>query len=162
MKRIYWNEPVGTDKVVFMVTDKSVDDLKAAGIIPNDSKVLVKDATELKAEEYAKHAHIDKCLFDNPDNPTDIVFDLDLLKSYYVDYYKTIRANAFKLLDNLQLRAFISKKEDVLQEIEIDKQKLRDMPDNLDFSNANTAIEVSRVYPESLMVDYEQKYKSRI
>jgi len=163
-KNIYWNQPVGSDKIVFMVTEKSLDQIKAEGIIPNEAAVLIKDhkeAHEMKAEEYAKHVHIDKCKFDNPSNPSDIVFDMDLLKAHYVNMYKQIRSNAFKVLDSLQTRALAQKNEGLVTEIENDKQALRNMPEDLDYSQCNTAVEVSRVYPQALMVDYEEKYKRR-
>ena len=163
-KNIYWNQPVGSDKIVFMVTEKSVDQIKAEGIMPNEAAFLVKDhkePSEMKAEEYAKHVHIDKCKFDNPSNPSDIVFDMDLLKTHYVNLHKQIRENAFKVLDSLQTRALAQKNDGLVAEIEDDKQALRDMPDNLDYSQCKTAVDISRVYPQALMVDYEQKYKSR-
>jgi hypothetical protein len=163
-KNIYWNQPIGSKRIVFMVTEKSLDQVKAEGIIPEEAAVLIKDHKEpheMKAEEYAKHVHIDKVEFDNYDKPTDLVFDMDLLKTHYVSMYKDIRLNAFKVLDSLQTRALAQKNEGLVNEIENDKQALRDMPDDLDYSQSNTAVDVSRVYPQALMVDYEQKYKSR-
>jgi hypothetical protein len=163
-KNIYWNHPIGSERIVFMVTEKSLDQVKAEGIIPNEAAVLIKDHKEpheMKAEEYAKHVHIDKVKFDNYDKPSALVFDMDLLKAHYVNLHKQIRANAFKVLDSLQTRALAQKNEGLIAEIENDKQALRNMPDDLDYSQCNTAVEVSRVYPQSLMVDYEQKYKSR-
>lgn len=147
-----------------MVTEKSLDQVKAEGIIPEEAAVLVtdhKEAHEMKAEEYAKHVHIDKVKFDNYNKPSALVFDMDLLKAYYVDLYKRIRANAFGVLDGLQTRALAQKNDGLVNEIENDKQALRDMPDDLDYSKCKTAVDVSRVYPQALMVDYEQKYKSR-
>ena len=139
MNIVYFNTPVGTTKVAFTITDKSVHELKAEGVIPNGSQTLVKPYNEnMKAEESAKHTHIDKVVFDNQDNPTDIVFDLDLLKSYFLNLYKQVRANAFKILDGYQTRALVANNSALVAEIEADKQALRDMPNNLDYSNAHT------------------------
>ena len=162
MNIVYFNTPVGTNKVAFTITDKTVDVLKAEGVIPNGSRTLVKPHNEnMKAEESAKHIHIDKCVFDNQDNPTDIVFDLDLLKAYFLNLYKQIRANAFKVLDGYQTRALASNNSALVAEIEADKQALRDMPQSLDYSNAHTGLDVAKTYPQSLLVDYAEKYKSK-
>jgi hypothetical protein len=162
MNIVYFNTPVGTKKVAFTITDKSVHDLKAEGVIPNGSQTLVKPYNEnMKAEESAKHIHIDKVVFDNQDNPTDIVFDLDLLKIYFLNLYRQVRSNAFKVLDGYQTRALVSNNSALVAEIEADKQALRDVPQSLDYSNAHTGLDVARTYPAALLVDYEEKYKSR-
>lgn len=162
MNIVYYNHPVGTNKVAFTVTDKTVDELKAMEVIPHGSRTLVKPYDEnMKAEESAKHIHIDKVVFDNQDNPTDIVFDLDLLKAYFLNLYKQIRANAFKVLDGYQTRALVANKSELVAEIEADKQALRDMPQSLDYSNAHTGLDVAKTYPAALLVDYEEKYKSK-
>lgn len=162
MNIVYFNTPVGTTKVAFTITDKPVSELKAEGVIPHGSQTLVKPHNEnMKAEESAKHIHIDKCVFDNQDNPTDIVFDLDLLKTYFLNLYKQVRANAFKILDGYQTRALVANKLELVEEIEADKQALRDMPQSLDYSNAHTGLDVAKTYPAALLVDYEEKYKSK-
>lgn len=162
MNIVYFNTPVGTTKVAFTITDKSVHELKAEGVIPNGSQTLVKPYNEnMKAEESAKHTHIDKVVFDNQDNPTDIVFDLDLLKSYFLNLYKQVRSNAFKILDGYQTRALVANNSALVAEIEADKQALRDMPNSLDYSNAHTGLDVAKTYPAALLVDYEEKYKSK-
>lgn len=163
-KNIYWNQPIGSERVVFMVTEKSLDQVKAEGIIPEEAAVLItdhKEPGEMKAEEYAKHVHIDKVKFDNYDNPSALVFDMDLLKMHYLNLYKQIRSNAFQVLDSLQTRAMAQKNEGLINEIENDKQALRDMPEDLDYSQCKTAVDISRVYPQALMVDYEEKYSTR-
>ena len=162
MNIVYFNTPVGTNKVAFTITDKTVDVLKAEGVIPHGSRTLVKPHNEnMKAEESAKHIHIDKVVFDNQDNPTDIVFDLDLLKSYFLNLYKQIRANAFTVLDGYQTRALAANNSTLVAEIEADKQALRDMPQSLDYSNAHTGLDVAKTYPPALLVDYAEKYKSK-
>lgn len=162
MNIVYFNTPVGTTKVAFTITDKPVSELKAEGVIPNGSQTLVKPYNEnMKAEESAKHTHIDKVVFDNQDNPTDIVFDLDLLKTYFLNLYKQVRANAFNVLDGYQTRALATNNTELVAEIEADKQALRDMPQSLDYSNAHTGLDVAKTYPAALLVDYEEKYKSK-
>ena len=162
MNVVYFNSPVGTNKVAYTITDKTVEELKQEGVIDAEATTLVKLHDEnMKAEEYAKHVHIDKVVFDDATNPTDIVFDLELLQSYFLNLYKQVRANAFKILDAYQTRALAANNTTLVADIEADKQALRDMPNSLDYSNVHTGLDVARTYPQALMVDYEEKYTAR-
>lgn len=162
MNVVYFNSPVGTNKVVYTVTDRTVDELKQEGVIEASATTLVKPYNEdMKAEEFAKHVHIDKVVFDDEDNPTDIVFDLELLQAYYLDIYKQLRGHALTMLDGFQTRALATNNTTLVADIEADKQALRDMPDDLDYSDCTTAVDVSRAYPQALMIDYEEKYSAR-
>lgn len=162
MNVVYFNNPVGTNKVAFTITDKTVEELKQEGVIEAEAVTLVKPHDEnMKAEEFAKHVHIDKVVFDDASNPTDIVFDLELLQLYYLDIFKQLRGHALKMLDAFQMRALIANKTSLVAEIEADKQALRDMPESLDYTNCTTAVDVVRTYPQALMVDYEEKYTAR-
>ena len=162
MNVVYFNKPVGTNKVAYTITDKTVEELKQEGVIEAEATTLVKPHNEnMKAEDYAKHVHIDKVVFDDATNPTDIVFDLELLQSYYLGIFKQLRGHALKMLDAFQTRALVANKTDLVAEIEADKQALRDMPDSLDYTACTTAVDVARTYPQSLMIDYEEKYTAR-
>jgi hypothetical protein len=162
MNVVYFNSPVGTNKVVYTITDRTVDELKQEGVIEATATTLVKPYNEdMKAEEFAKHVHIDKVVFDDEDNPTDIVFDLELLQAYYLDIFKQLRGHALKMLDGFQTRALATNNTTLVADIEADKQALRDMPDDLDYSDCTTAVDVARTYPQALMVDYEEKYTAR-
>jgi len=162
MNIVFYTYPENTSKVAFTITDQSVDQLKQQGVIPGSSATLTKPYDEhIKSEEYAMLVHIDKVSFDNKTTPTKLIFDLEMLSMFYLNEYRQIRENVFKILDMYQLRAMVESKKEILDEIQIDKQILRDMPDNLDFSLAKSASEVLRVIPTSLTIDYEEKYRSK-
>lgn len=162
MNIIYYTYPEGTKKIAFTISDKKVAQLKEDGVIPKSSVVLVKKKKDMKAEEFAKHVHIDKCVFDNYEKPKAIKFDMVLMKMYYLDLYKQIREIAFAALDNAQLRALAMSRQDLVDAIEADKRALRDLPKNLNLTKVKTAVELSRVYPKELLIDYEEKYRSKL
>jgi hypothetical protein len=144
------------------VSDQSVASLKYNGIIHSSTVTLMAPYNEHpNAEELFKLIHIDKMVFDDYINPTAVIPDLDLVIDYFLNEYRAVRKNAFVLLDSLQLRALVSNKMDIVNDIEADKLILRNLPDELDYSNAITAVDVVNVLPLPLMIDYAEKYKSR-
>lgn len=163
-KIVFYNYPTNTDKICFTITEKSVNDLVEENVIPKDSKYVIEDFDENnKSTEYlAKLSHVDKLVFDDYVNPTKVEFDFDLLGFYFVQIYREIRSNVFVILDNLQIRALIKNKNDVVSLIEEDKQKLRDMPDNLNYSKCSKVSDVFRIVPEELLIDYKEKYEYMI
>lgn len=162
MNIIYYNYPEGTKKLAFTITDKKVKELKEIGAIPQSSVTLIKKVKDIKAEEMAKRVHIDKCVFDSYEQPKAILFDMEMMRMYYLELYKGIREEAFAILDNLQIRALSTGRHEVVSEIEEDKRILRDMPKLVNFKGAKTAMELSRIYPPMLLVDYEEKYRSKL
>ena len=102
--------------------------------------------------------HVDKLVFDDYDKPRKIEFDLDLVQLFFLEIFKGARADIFKDLDSLQLRAMMASKTDIMALIESDKEKLRNLPDNLDYSDCKTFFDISAILPEELLVDYNEKY----
>ena len=103
---IYFNNPQRPNKLSFIVTDKTVDYLKSKGIINKTATTLIKEfCDDEQSIEYAKQVHVDKLVFNNQDNPTDVIFDNELVQMYYIDIFRQIRKDSLDMLDRLQMRA---------------------------------------------------------
>lgn len=159
MNTVFFNNPVGTKKVCFTASNVSVAKLKQAGVIPQNAVTLVKQyPKDLTPHDQAILTHIDKTEFDNYTNPTDVVFDLDLIKLFFVDVFRDMRQDAFEVLDRMQLQAMVTGKTDVAKLIENDKVALRNIPSTLDYSACKTFFDVNKIIPPEITVDYEEKY----
>jgi len=62
-------------------------------------------------------------------------------------------------LDNYEVRAMVSKRDDILALIEKDKELLRNLTDDLNLSDCKTPKEIANKVPFALAVDYDTKYK---
>jgi hypothetical protein len=161
MNIVFFNNPIGTKKINFLVTEETVSKLKEDGIIPKRSAVLVKEYKEdMDDKERAFLVHIDKVEFDNYKKPTEVLFDLDLVRMFFVDIYRSVREESFKTLDSLQLRAIAANKLGVAASIEEDKQILRNMPDDVmkQISELDCFFKINQVIPKNILVDYREKY----
>jgi len=159
MDVIFYNNPVGTQKICFTEANgKSASQLKADGVIPKESKTITKTLDPEVNTDLALLVHVDKLVFDDYDKPRKIEFDLDLVQLFFLEIFKGARADIFKDLDSLQLRAMMASKTDIMALIESDKEKLRNLPDNLDYSDCKTFFDISAILPEELLVDYNEKY----
>jgi hypothetical protein len=161
MNIVFFNNPVGTKKINFLVTEKSAANLKREGIIPKKSAVLVKEYNEnMSDKERAFLAHIDKVEFDNYENPTVVAFDLDLIRMFFIDIYRGVREETFKTLDSLQVRAMMANKPEIAASIEEDKRILRDMPDTVmkEIEKLDCFFKINQVVPKNILVDYKEKY----
>lgn len=162
MNIVFFNNPIGTNKISFIVTDRTVNSLKRSGIIPKNSVTLIKEYNEqMDQSEKAILVHIDKTMFDNYENPTKVVFDLDLVRMFFLDVYRFAREEVFKTLDTFQLRAIIHGNTDVLAKIEEDKIALRNMPDDVfkKIEGLDCFFKINKVIPDILLVDYNAKYE---
>ena len=159
---VYFNKDKHTNKLSSIVTDQSVEQLKSNGIINPDAATLIKPFVEDCREEdslaFAKQVHVDKLVFDDPSNPTDVVFDLELVKMYYINIFRQMRTSSLEILDRYQMRALTLGYSDLLKDIENDKQSLRDLPENLEYDDVSDIFDISKIYPQSLLVNYEEKY----
>jgi len=161
MKTIFFNNPVGTDKLQFTVSDKSVDKLKSDGIIPKKSKTvsypLIDENSALELRTLVVFP--DRCTFNDYENPTEVIVDIELIHSFVLNQLKVTRATHLEELDKLQVRYIAMGKTDVVAEIEADKQALRDVTDTLDFSKASDYVETMKVARKPVMTEnYKMKY----
>jgi hypothetical protein len=158
MKNIFFQFPEGTPKVALTVSDKSVEELKEIGVIPKSSKTVIKPFNKNpKAKELGMSIHVDKLKFNN--NFTDVEFDLELLALWFLDFYREIRVNVFKVLDMYQSRALAEGRQDLLEVINSDKQALRDLTTALDLQSCTTPEQIANKVPFELAIDYDEKYK---
>jgi len=96
MNIIFFNAPLGTNKISFLITEKTIDALKKEGIIPKTSATLIKKYDEnLSDQDRAVLTHVDKVVFDDYTKPTKIEFDLDLIRMFFLDIYRAARTSTF-------------------------------------------------------------------
>lgn len=160
MNIIFYTYPEGTNKVAFTLSDKSVDYLREIDVIPPTSFTLIKPYDpNAKAEEKAKLSHVDKLRWNY--DKTDVEFDLELLAMDFLRFYREIRENIFKTLDQYQTRALIRNKTDLINMIEEDKKSLREFTEHLNsnYKTARCAMDLVNAIPYPLTVDYDEKYK---
>jgi len=163
MHIIFFNKPLGTPKVQFANTDKSVAELVELGVIPQGAATLVKPVPESTDKEgLAELSHVDKLVFDSLENPTAVVFDMELVDLWWKDVYRACRMERFAELDVLQTRALVKGLTDVVSSIEADKQSLRDLPGSVNHSTATTFTETTLTDPVALFTDYTEKYHSAL
>ena len=77
---------------------------------------------------------------------------------YYIDIFRQIRKDSLDILDRLQMRAASQNYNDLVKDIETDKQLLRDIPTSLNYNKTMSIIDISQILPQSLLVNYEEKY----
>jgi hypothetical protein len=153
-------------KLAFTVSEKTESFLRKEGIIPSKSKTVIRKYDEFSKtlEGKAILAHIDKVKFDDEKNPTNVILDLELLCMFIIDIYRELRKEQFDILDSLQMRALLKNKTDIVNQIEIDKELLRNLPDTLSlkYSNFNTVSDIVNFIPRALGVDYNSKYEYKL
>jgi hypothetical protein len=159
MNIVFFNKPIGTKKICFTASKESVAELKQMGVIPQNAVTLVKQyPKDLTPHDQAILTHIDKTEFDNYTKPTDVVFDLDLIKVFFMNMFRDMRQDSFAVLDRMQMQAMVTGKTDVAKLIENDKLALRNIPSTLDYSKCKTFFDVNKVIPQEILVDYQEKY----
>jgi|TARA_B110000908_G_scaffold74073_1_gene89240 hypothetical protein len=164
MKTIFFNYPTGTAKVVFTVSDKSVDELRSAGIIPATSVTFSHDLIDENSsiEERALTAFPDRCEFDDISNPTGVRLDQELINSFMLTEMKAARGQCLSELDAVQLRAMAQGETLVVTNIEKDKKALRNMPETINWSKAVNYQTSYEIIPSMLLVDYIEKYQDAL
>ena len=160
MKTIFFNNLVGTNKLSFTNTNKTVEHLREVGVIPEGAATLVVDfPPDSDVEMRAALAHVDKLVFDDPLNPTAVVFDMELVDLWWKEVYRAARAQKLLELDSLQVRAMAKGLTSLVAQMEADKQLLRDIPVRIDHSNDASFQSTLNKNPEELFVDYDEKYR---
>lgn len=165
MKVIYFNFPSGTDKIAFTLNEEPIKKLIEKNIIPSGSKYVVKNYPDIESipeEDKVKMLHVDKLKFDNPLSPSDVVFDFELLSISFLELFKSRRNLLLHDLDSLQMRALAAGKTEIVEEIEEDKQKLRDFTKETKIFDVKTLDKFSEQIPDILLIDYYEKYSDRV
>lgn len=165
-KTIFFNNPVGTEKLQFVVSDLSIDALKDNGVIPRKASALAMPFIDENSpiEDFALISFPDRCVFDNYKNPTEVMLDIDLINSYVMSRIKEARSECLSVLDTYQMRAIAKNDQELISMIESDKQKLRDLPDSIDFENATNFKSACKVIPFADIVPepYVSKYEDAL
>lgn len=151
--KVFYTHPELPGKVALVNTTLSIEQLKELGVLTNDSKYLI-DPVE---GELMTHS-ISCVKFDDPNNPTVLIFDVDAIQQKYLEQVRYLRTPILDTLDFIQQRAITLGNTDAATLIEADKEMLRNLTDNLDYS---TITEIKHIYtrmPAELLVDYADKY----
>lgn len=164
MKIIYFESIKNPDRIAFTVTDKTIKQLVADGVLKRGQKYVMKDykgPEESDLESFLRNYHIHLMKFDNKANPKDIVIDSDLAAAEHIQILRDKRDLVLNTLDKLQLRFLSQGKQEVVAEIERDKEVLRQMPSQIKLGRVDSISKLYDSIPACLLVDYEDKYKGR-
>jgi hypothetical protein len=155
MNKIFYTNPVFPNKVALIVTDKPVNQLIEMEILTPTSKYLI------NPEEGELMTYRISCVkFDDVDNPTALIFDVDAIRQAYIEEVRKIRDDILSTLDYLQLRAIATNNTEAVTNIENDKELVRNLTDTIDYT---TITEIRHIYtriPPELLVDYKEKYSN--
>ncbi len=163
MHTIFYNYLPGTPKLGTVVTDKSATELMSEGVIPEGAAYLVRPvrSEEMSDEEIVKYMEIEYAQFDDYDNPQDIIIDYPAIMFSLINELRARRNQILEKLDNLQQRALVRKKDNLVEEMEEDKQRLRDCL-NIDVTKYKCLDDFRYYVPDLLYIDYEVKFSERL
>lgn len=162
MKAIFFNNPLGTKKLSVVLTEKTVKELVDSEVIPKGSKhvsVNVADPDNIDPDLKLKLMHVEKTHFDDYNNPREVLLDMEMVATSFVEILRNTRSVLFSELDNLQIRASIKGKQNVVEQIEADKQKLRDFTKKISLSSYCSTEDFRHIYPDIFAIDYTEKYE---
>ena len=166
MRIVYYTLIPGQKPIGAINTEESVEELRHKGVIEKGTKALVVEfdvdnPTPADEEQAALFYHVQYCQFDNYRQPTRVVADLELMQFKLLDDLRTQRAKLLDMLDRVQLRAIAEQRQDVVDEVNADKQALRDVTETLRVENPTS---ISQFYNRDygpLRIDYDAKYRAR-
>jgi hypothetical protein len=146
-RTIFYVFPTGTEKLANTTSDKEISELVSDGVIPSGSKYLEVPiySESMSLDDQAKYSYVEYCSFDSYTNPTKVVVDFPSV-----------------ITDTMQQRALVTNKTTVVDEIEADKQLLRECINNIDPSKFTKGTDFRKYIPDILFVDYLAKYKSKV
>ena len=154
---LVWKHPCSEYLGAFMIIDHSnnkklVEDLKSLNQLDSLEGVpyLTFTKDDVVCEEDNLEAYQIAWKFDDEENPTKVVVDLERAKKYRLDQIRWHRDQLLVELDRQSTKHFSNP--DKLAELEAKKQELRETPDNAEqqLSLATTLYEISQIYPTLL------------
>lgn len=159
MQKIIFFTPIpDTGKLATVVSDKQPKDLIKDGIIPSNSKFVIETLDSSNWDQQAAIYHIEYMKFDNPTNPQRIVLNKDMLAVALIEDIRGRRVEQLEVLDGLQFRASVMGLADLVDEIEADKEVLRNLPSTIDFIGRDTVRDMYDVSPVEIFINYSEKY----
>ena len=153
-KKIYFHNPeFVVSNLNVIETEKSVDELKEIGVLTDDCSFLAlpKDAT-------VPTTYTEYLTFDDMDNPSEIIYNMDLARSDYLEDIRGERNQILEKLDKIQMRLIGQGRTEDVQKAEKDKEVLRNITESLPLDSAKTVEELYMIKPPELSIDYEYKY----
>lgn len=163
MSTIFYNHLPGTDKLATTVSELTPQELIDKGVIPKNAAYLVRPNLNdgMTEEEQMKYLEIEYAYFDDYKNPTKILVDYPAIMFSLIEEMRSRRNMVLNILDKLQQRALTKKNDILVEEIEQDKQALRDCL-NIDVTKY-TCLDDFRTYmPDILCIDYKVKYEEKL
>lgn len=160
-KAVFFQRDKESQSLSVLITNGKPEDLIGI-IIPEGCKYLSVDFDDPTEEEKLKFIHIDKVLFDNYNEPTKLIFNSKAFSDHFVKQIRRIRSSLLKTLDNLQTRALVKGKSELIEEIETDKQYLRDCTDKIKSGTFKNLLDLKKKLDPALTTDYEAKYGKKI
>ena len=163
MHTIFYNYLPGTDKLATTVSELTPQQLIDKGVIPRGAAYLVRPnrSPDMPEEEQIKYIEIEYAAFDDYENPTEIVVDYPAIMFSLIEEMRGRRNQQLETLDLLQQRAIAKRKQDLVDEIEEDKQDLRDCL-NIDVTKFSCLDDFRYYMPDILAIDYKTKFESKI
>lgn len=163
-KAVFFPQDKDSKKLSVVVVETDPQSLVGT-TIPEGCKYVVMEFEEFKnlgEEDRLSYIHVDKAKFDNYKNPRKVVLDYQALAEEFLAKYRAIRSSALEKLDSLQVRAMLREKNDLVKEIESDKQLLRDSTKKALSRKFKSPSDFDNLVDDSALVDYEEKYSKRI
>ena len=164
MKTIFYNYLLGTEKLAFTVTDKSPLQLMKDGVIPEGAAYLVFPVFDesMSIEEKTKYVDTEYSYFDDYKNPTKVLIDYNDIMFSIVEDMRVERDCHLRELDNLQQRALVKGKKDLVDEMENDIQLLRDCINAIDITKYNKPQDFENFVPDIMNINYNSKYEMKL
>tara|TARA_Y100000593_G_scaffold75007_1_gene138263 strand:- start:11217 stop:11723 length:507 start_codon:yes stop_codon:yes gene_type:complete len=161
---IFFKNPISKGRLALTVSDKSVEDLKEEKVIPSDSPTLCipyQEPAELDGELFLLIYNNDLAQFDNNDSPTKIEMNKTFAILKHLKDLRMARVGIMRVLDRISIRYLATDRKDILDEIEKDKQALRDFPEQYreTFESAETLTDLTNMVPHIFVIDYNEKYE---
>ncbi len=163
MHTVFFNYLLGTEKLATVITDKSPKELIEEGVIPKGAAWLIAPVPtkEMTEEESIIYREIEYTRFDDYKNPKEVLVDYPAIMFSLIEEMRDRRNQLLEVLDLLQQRAFIKGKTGLVEEIEEDKQKLRDCLD-IDVLKYTCLDSFKNYIPDILAIDYKVKYEPKL
>ncbi len=163
MNTIFYNCKIGTDKLATTVSDLPPEQLMEKGVIPKGAAYLVMPemSSDMPEEEQMKYLEVEYTHFDNYENPTEVIVDYPAIMFSLIAQMRRRRNQLLEVLDLLQQRALVKKCDNLVQEIEEDKQKLRDCLD-IDVLRYQQIDDFKDYIPDIFFIDYKLKFERRL
>ncbi len=163
MNTIFYNHILGTEKLATVMTEKTPEELIEEDVIPRGAAYLVQPDPYkgMPEEEYIKYLEIDYTYFDDYKNPTQVIVDYSAIMASLIDEMREYRNELLVILDSLQQRSLVKKLDEIVDEIETDKQALRDCL-NIDVTKYKCANDLKDYAPDIFFIDYKLKFERKI